>query len=127
MARSNSTCAHEECSKPVMARSYCSQHYRRLLAYGDVNRVRRKRVPPRCTADGCPRFASPTTGVCKVHGEEQKPHRETCWRCWEIEFALTTGLGYGWLLSKGIFADRTPLLLHIRTYQPELMDGAVAA
>lgn len=68
------SCSHPDgCTRPHYARDLCSLHYNRLIVYGDVGPLNRRRIyegepRPDCAISGCDR-PSDSRDYCKLHYE----------------------------------------------------------
>src|SRR5271170_2994543 len=75
--RDGMDCSIEDCSKPVLARGWCSMHYKRWEKHGDpstVLKMGRKTQPPRtCSIEGCENRHI-ARGWCDVHYRRWKKH-----------------------------------------------------
>lgn len=67
-------CSHPDgCTRRYYCRGLCALHYNRLIVYGDIGPLDRKRIyegeyRPPCALEGCDR-PSDSRGYCKLHYE----------------------------------------------------------
>jgi hypothetical protein len=102
---SERTCNIEGCSKPVLARNWCTIHYRRWRKHGDPHGAP-KPPPKQCSIDGCTRVHL-SRGWCGLHyGRWAKhgdpnaiPARDLRPKTCTVEGCDKPTTGYGWCLT----------------------------
>lgn len=80
MKATTRTCSIDGCTKPVIARGWCTAHWTRWKRHGDplAGGVSRNPAPDSCTVDGCtnPHFAR---GMCATHWRRARADADPQW------------------------------------------------
>lgn len=72
------TCLIDGCDDPVLARGWCTKHYKRWRRYGDPlisKRIQKYPIGTVCSVDGCDRKIK-GRGFCKLHLDRYREYGE---------------------------------------------------